>query len=71
MPSFADVLTKDKPPISSGKFEVAVTSPFQVYLDGGATAVDGVAVDGLSYSVGTTGQYFLIEGQRPLCVPTA
>lgn len=56
---------------SAGRFKVATTSPFTVYLDGGSTAVPGLPINGLSYSVGTKGHYSLMQGQLPLCFPTA
>lgn len=72
MPTLADVIGGPKPdPYKVGAFEVAVVSPFTVYLDGSTTAVPGWTVAGLSYSVGTTGMYLLRQGQLPLCIPTA
>jgi hypothetical protein len=55
---------------SQGRFEVATTTPFEVYLDGSTTAVEGWKVVGLTYIVGTTGMYWLRQGQKPLCIPT-
>lgn len=55
-----------------GTFTVVTVSPFEVYLNGSSTAVPAFMVDGLSYSVGTTG-FFIKKpgGQKPLCIPTA
>lgn len=54
-----------------GKFEVAATSPFTVYMDGSTEAMPALKVSGASYSVGTTGIYLLIrQGQKPVCIPT-
>lgn len=53
-----------------GRFKVATTTPFEVYLNGTATAVPALKVDGLTYSVGTTGLYVHIQGQQPVCLPT-
>jgi hypothetical protein len=55
----------------SGTYQVATTSPFTVYMDGGATAVPALMVAGLSYSVDDVGVYMLRQGQKPLCIPTA
>jgi hypothetical protein len=71
MPELQDVLGRAQQPLTAGRFEVASTSPFEVYIDGGIDAIDADAIDGLSYSVGGTGTYLLIQGQRPLCIPTA
>lgn len=78
MPSMADVLKRKVDALvrrideSTGVFEVATTSPFTVYLNGDETTpVPARAVPGLTYSVGTTGEYLLTrQGQQPLCVPT-
>jgi hypothetical protein len=76
MPSLSDLVATIDRRIAlglakrSGKFEVATTSPFEVYLDGSATAVPARKVAGLTYSVGTTGDYLLRQGQTPLCIPT-
>lgn len=55
-----------------GTYTVATTSPFEVYLNGSATAVPAYKVDGLSYTVGASG-FFIKKpgGQKPLCIPTA
>lgn len=54
---------------TNGRFTVATTSPFTVYLDGSTTAVAAKKVAGLTYSVGTTGMYLLRQGQQPVCIP--
>lgn len=73
MPSLPDVLGKNNPPppFTIGRFTVADTSPFQVYVDGGTVAVDADALNGITYAVGDTGYYLLIQGLRPFCLPTA
>lgn len=77
MPSLADVSrgqaerAQKQLVRSTGAFEVATTSPFEVYLDGVEVAMPALNVPGLSYSVGTKGRYFLDQGQLPLCIPTA
>lgn len=71
MPTLADVLTNTPVTLTAGRFTVADDSPLQVYLDGSTTAIDGDGVEGLTYTVGDTGYYFLIQGHRPLCLCTA
>lgn len=56
---------------TAGRFEVATISPFTVYLDGSTKAVPANKLLGLSYSVGTTGEYTLRQGNIPLCFPIA
>lgn len=76
MPSLADAFSPQRERLdeqrvrTTGAFEVATTSPFEVYLDGVQVAIPAVKVAGLSYSVGTKGRYFLDQGQQPLCLPT-
>lgn len=53
-----------------GRFKVATTTPFTVYMDGSAVAYAALKVAGLSYSIGTTGMYLLRQGQLPVCIPT-
>lgn len=55
-----------------GVFEVATVTPdFTVYLNGSPDAVPGWYVPDLMYIVGTTGMYLHVQGQPPLCIPTA
>jgi hypothetical protein len=77
MPSLADVLTERLAKLerlfakSAGSFEVATVTPdFTVYLDGSTTAVPAKKVVGLTYIVGTTGDYTLKQGRQPVCTPT-
>ncbi len=77
MPSLADVLAgkldslKRRMDHQTGVFEVVTTSPFEVYLNGDeSTAIPALALDGLTYTIGMTGRYFLDQGQQPLCLPT-
>lgn len=55
---------------TTGTFMVATVDPFTVTLDGSITAVPGLKVDGLAYTAGQRGVYFLRQGQKPLCIPT-
>jgi hypothetical protein len=75
MASLADLVAYIKKAIPrnmalTGKFQVATTSPFTVYIDGSATAIPARKVVGLSYTVGTTGDYVRIQGKSPTCYPT-
>lgn len=55
-----------------GRFEVATVTPtFTVYMDGAAEACAAQYVPGLTYIVGTTGQYVHRQGLQPLCIPSA
>jgi hypothetical protein len=69
MPTLADVLKASPQTLTAGKFEVATTSPFEVYIDGGTVAHPANAIGSITYSVGDTGLYLLIQGQQPWCLP--
>lgn len=77
MPTLAEVITKKVDALrrrmdnATGVYEVVVSSPLEVYLNGDTTeAVPAIGLPGASYSVGSKGRYFLDQGQQPFCLPT-